>query len=55
VRTTLHGITCVIDAETVANFVVSAAEIYEGYGKDGQKKELLGHLFPYWRKDLWSK
>ena len=51
----LSGITCTIDPETIANFVVTGAEMYDGCGMEGHKKELLGHLFPYWRKDFWTK
>ena len=44
-----------VDGTAVGSFVVASAEVYEGHGKEGQKKDVLGHLFPYWRKDLWSR
>ena len=44
-----------LNSATVENFVLSSAEIYEGYGEDSRKRELLSDLFPYWRKDLWTK
>jgi gas vesicle structural protein len=55
VRLTLAGVAAIVDGTTIGSFVVSSAEVYEGYGEEGHKKELLGHLFPYWRKDLWTK
>lgn len=51
----MAGVTCSVDGRATASFVLSSAEIYEGYGEHTQKRELLGHLFPYWRKDLWTK
>jgi hypothetical protein len=34
---------------------VACAEIIEGYGEDARTRELFPDLFPYWRKDLWTK
>jgi len=48
----LHGLIPVLND---CSFVLSSAEVYQGYGEDSRKRELLGDLFPYWRKDLWTK
>ncbi|HJT52341.1 MAG TPA: gas vesicle protein GvpJ [Candidatus Angelobacter sp.] len=48
----LHGLIPVLND---CSLVLSSAEVYQGYGEDSRKRELLGDLFPYWRKDLWTK
>ena len=44
-----------IEGAAAGSFVLSAAEVYEGYGELAEKREMFPHLFPYWRKDLWTK
>jgi len=55
VQLRLQGVSAIVDGRSIGRFEVSSAEVYEGYGEEGQKKDLLAHLFPYWRKDLWTK
>lgn len=55
VRLRLEGVSAIVDGTAIGSFVLSSAEVYEGYGKEGHKKDMLAHLFPYWRKDLWTK
>jgi len=55
VRLSLQGVSAIVDGTAIGRFEVSSAEVYEGYGSEGQKKDLLAHLFPYWRQDLWTK
>jgi len=45
-----------IDGRTaVAGLAVASAEIVEGYGEDARTRDLFPDLFPYWRKDFWTK
>jgi gas vesicle structural protein len=55
VRISLQRSTLELNSLTNGNFVLSSAEVYEGYGEHSRKRELLSDLFPYWRKDLWTK
>ena len=49
------GISMVVTEKVCGSFVLSAAEVYEGYGKNSRKRDLIEHVFPYWRRDLWAK
>ena len=59
VRITLHGIQLVsVDARLAGrNLGVESAAVYVGYEKPGVWVELdrSANLFPYWRRDLWTK
>ena len=55
VRVKVVGISMVVTESICGSFVLNSAVIYEGYGKDSRKRELLKHVFPYWRKDWWTK
>jgi len=55
IQVRLEGVSAIVDGTAIGSFVVSSAEVYEGYGQEGHKKDVLAHLFPYWRKDLWTK
>jgi hypothetical protein len=55
VRINVVGISMVITENICGSFVLSSAAVYEGYGKNSRKRELIENVFPYWRKDLWTK
>lgn len=38
-----------------ATVSLQSVEVREGYGEDARTRELFSDLFPYWRKDLWTK
>src|SRR5262245_43529766 len=59
VRISLHGIQLVtVDPRLAgANLALAAAAVYVGYEEPGSWVELdrAVNLFPYWRKDFWTK
>lgn len=55
VRINVVGISMVITEKVCGSFVLSSVAVYEGYGKDSRKRELLDKLLPYWRQDLWMQ
>lgn len=59
VRVSLHGTQLVsVDASVQgASFALDAAAVYVGYADLGSWVELdrSANLFPYWRRDLWTR
>jgi hypothetical protein len=53
-RLTLHGLAM---EATDSKLSVESSSIYSGYGEYGAWREERsgGKLFPYWRRELWSR
>jgi hypothetical protein len=43
-RLRLEGVSAIVDGTAIGSFVLSSAEVYEGYGKEGHKKDMLAHF-----------